>query len=739
MADPSTRAAVSGPGADRPGSPHRRRRAAVPLRRWVWRNLAAATLIPVMLVELGLLGAYAVSHGVNNSENVATVRKLATEQLTTIAALEAEVIDTALRGVERQLRQFRDRTARAHATPIPAERATAERARYRRHASGAVFTPPGVEGASVFYSAIDRVTEADLAKAARLSRIDPFMAELAESNGLITQVYYNTRDSMNRIYPPIDVLRQYTPRLDIPELNFYYLADARHNPDRGAVWTDVYVDPAGQGWLTSAIAPVYRDGVLESVVGIDITIDRLRQQVLSLDVPWGGYPLLVNAQGTIMAMPETAEADWGLDELTDHAYETYVTEDRFKPARFNLFQRPEFRDLDGRLAAGGTGIAEVELGEAKLMSWAEIPATGWSLVVLVPKARVFAEAKEMSARSWAVFAILLALLVAFYAGFFTYLYLRAKRLTAEIARPLAEVDRMVTQISAGSYRVEPPRLEIGELQDTARRLARMGDVLEARTDSLKRALAEKDAANRAKAEFLANMSHELRTPLNAILGYSEMMKGEMLGPLGSRRYAEYAEDIHASGTHLLELVNDVLDLSKIDADRFELEEEWLAPDAVAGRCLSIVRPQAGDKGLELTSAVDAERALLADARALKQILLNLLSNAVKFTPEGGRIAMSGTAEVDGGYRFAVADTGPGMAEEDIPRALSRFEQLDGARSESAPGTGLGLPLSASLAELHGGRLTVASAPGRGTTVCLRLPPARVAAARPAPPPHRAAG
>lgn len=238
-----------------------------------------------------------------------------------------------------------------------------------------------------------------------------------------------------------------------------------------------------------------------------------------------------------------------------------------------------------------------------------------------------------------------------------------------------------------------------------------------------------ELANASKSQFLANMSHELRTPLNAIIGFSEVMNGELFGPLENERYKDYVGDIHKSSSHLLSLINDILDLSKIEADRYELYEEELdVPDAVAS-CERMMRHRAEEAGVNLTVTVeDGLPLLMADKRALRQIMLNLVSNAVKFTPKGGSIQLAAFLEPDRRMAFRVTDTGVGMSKKDIPIALEPFRQIGKDSSiYSTEGTGLGLPLTRALARMHGATLVIESEPGEGTTITVRMPHDRVLA------------
>jgi signal transduction histidine kinase len=248
-------------------------------------------------------------------------------------------------------------------------------------------------------------------------------------------------------------------------------------------------------------------------------------------------------------------------------------------------------------------------------------------------------------------------------------------------------------------------------------------------EALRRARDEAEAANKAKSEFLATMSHELRTPLNAIIGFSELMMRGVLGPVGNENYLSYIKDIHLSGRHLLDIINDILEFSKAEAGKLELLECEVDVAEVVAALLRLIGPKARDAGLVLRDRLPQGLSRLwCDERKLKQMLLNLLSNAVKFTPAGGTIELE-VAETPAGFAISVRDTGIGIAKSDLGRVLRPFVQVENSLSRRHEGTGLGLTLVKSMAEIHDGSLTLESELGRGTVARLAFPPERMIPAR----------
>jgi two-component system cell cycle sensor histidine kinase PleC len=307
---------------------------------------------------------------------------------------------------------------------------------------------------------------------------------------------------------------------------------------------------------------------------------------------------------------------------------------------------------------------------------------------------VLASLWSIGARSLVDFALLGALCI----GALLYFIVLANRLLRSALAGLSfqeEKDALIAELEQAKYN-----------SDEARRRA--------------------EGANLAKSRFLATMSHELRTPLNAILGFSEVMKAELFGPHTSPSYKEYSSDIHSSGQHLLMLINEILDLSRVEAGRYDLKEEAVSLPGVVEDCRHLLALRAKTKTIEVIEDIDDDLPRIwADERALRQITLNILSNAIKFTPQGGKVTIKVAGGANRGQYLSILDTGPGIPEAEIPIVLSSFGRGSMAQKNAEEGTGLGLPIVRGLVELHGGEFTLKSKVREGTEVIVSFPPERV--------------
>jgi signal transduction histidine kinase len=395
---------------------------------------------------------------------------------------------------------------------------------------------------------------------------------------------------------------------------------------------------------------------------------------------------------------------------------------RFREA-IETVNRIYFNELPIKRAAVVNDLAAEGSAVRSLTEWRDlaVPAQA-AMVAVMDSALDIADARAISAAEAArkaLYTEILSMIVVSAIGAFTVLYV-----LRGIVGPIKTITRSMGLVADGKLSFEIPYAhrvdEIGLLAHGLRVFR--DDAIEKQRLLVEKESAE--AASRAKSRFLANMSHELRTPLNAIIGFSEVIKTEMMGPI-SERYRGYGADIFNSGTHLLELINEILDLAKLEAGRLELHEEEIDLAATVEACMTFVQGHAQHAGIRLSASTDGKVGRIrADDKRLRQILINLLSNAVKFTPEGGEVRVS-CVRKDHVLAVAVSDTGIGIAPEDLPKALKRFGQIDTKVSRKVEGTGLGLPLVKHLVELHGGTFTIESQVGVGTTAIVHFPLERI--------------
>ncbi len=457
------------------------------LRQWIWRAFVQSALIPLLLVETVLIAVYLMSNVAIRDAQVNYLRDSARTDLLTSSSLEARVINEQLTQIDSLTDSYRHLSAEALSQPggtLPENLASAE--------DGVRYSSRDDGNPAVFYSNRTPAPRQDLDSVARMTRMASFMKEIKQRNPLVAAIYYNSHDSFNYIFPWFDTYSQYPHDMNIPEYNFYYLADGSHNPTRDVVWTDVYLDPAGQGWMMSAIAPVHLGEQLQGVVGLDVTVGNILKEIGHLQVPWGGYALLVSKELNIMAIPEPGEKDFGLTELTTHSYDEALRRELFKPEDFNLFKREHTTSLAARMQQNDAGMMTVTLNEKTLlMAWTTIPQTGWRLLTVAAEEDVFRNTNQLADRYREIGYLLIAGLVFFYGAFFSYMWLRSRQLTTQLRRPFAGLSRMMADIGGGFWRPQPVVSDIREIQEVSDHAAATGVQLEeseARQNAIKKRL-----------------------------------------------------------------------------------------------------------------------------------------------------------------------------------------------------------------------------------------------------------
>ncbi|SOB99574.1 Cache sensor signal transduction histidine kinase [Rhodobacter sp. JA431] len=678
--------------------------APVPLKTWLWRAYVRAALVPLLLIELGFLSIYWATNQVVYERSAAAITQISSDGLRDAATREANIIAHRLDAISALTKVYAEETGRALATPATVS--AAEKGRHAMTAEGAFVTTADNGGSAVFYSGFVPVGPAEKEKVWRTVPLDPLMRSIQQADPLIAQIYLNTWDSYNRIYPWFDVRGVYAPKMDIPSYNFYYEADAAHNPERQPVWTDAYVDPAGGGWMVSSIAPVYGPDKLEAVVGIDVTIGTIVERVLNIALPGDGYAVLVGRDGTILALPPEGESDLGLTELVGHKYEEAILADTFKPAEFNIFTKHMLSGLAKDMRAEAEGLRRITLDDPMFAAWSTVAGPNWQLLVLTHEDRILTESTSLRSQLSFVSQTMVGILVIFYAIFFAVLWRRSKKMSDRVAEPLNAFEGRMAVIAQGGTLDDPGQSEITELQRVAEHLVKMGDKL--------------DAVNRAKSDFLSAMSHELRTPLTAIIGYADLLEGSAGQRLDGARLAQ-VKAISKAGWTLVRLVEMVLDLSRLERQDMQLKAEPIDVLPLVETALQVMAPEAARMGLTMRiEAPDTLPQVRCDSEVLVRILDQLISNAVKYNIEGGAVLVSFDQESRNDLAIRVTDSGIGIAPEDHETVFEAFQRL-GHENSTIDGAGVGLALARRFAEMSGCGLSFESAPGAGTTFTLRVP------------------
>lgn len=696
------------------------------LARWLGASYLRTAVIPLCLIELGFLLSYWATGNFTYQQNVETVTAVSEKYLTDIAARESSNITATLGGVEGLTRLFGHEAREALETPFvpPAS----ERARYHLGPDKVFHTARGnSDEAAAFYSGFHPVGPKEIDKVWRTTRLDRTMRHIKASSPLVRQVYLNTWDSYNRIYPYFDVLSQYAPRMNIPTYNFYYEADERHNPQRRVVWTDAYVDPAGSGWMVSAISPVYGEKRLEGVVGIDLTLDTVVKRILSLNLPWQGFAMLVGRDGTIIALPPAGERNLGLTELKDHKYADAIRSDTFKPDQFNITRRPELKALAQAVNSGTSKVSRVMLGgQDMLAANARVVGPGWTLVVLAPASQILADAKSLHDQLVTVGVIMLLILLAFYVAFFAFLVWRARVMSRRLAHPLREAEQLMDRIGSGQYDQIAPQFGVKELDNLSARLVEMGQNLGAahrqiveQEAGIRRAFDTERRITTGQRRFINILSHEFRTPLTVIDSSGQILK---------RRAARLTEDTVIERSDMIRrAVSRIRDVMESALQLVQMEEGKTTcrpgPVAVGSLIREAVASARGERDVtvEMDEQVE-DAAVFVDRTLIHSALVALIDNACRYSPAQSTVRIEASM-IEGRCAITIRDEGSGISPEELPLVRERFYR--GSNSTAVAGAGTGLYLANSLIDANGGLLDIDSTPGTGTRVSVSLPLATV--------------
>jgi signal transduction histidine kinase len=518
-----------------------------------------------------------------------------------------------------------------------------------------------------------------------------------------------TRDQTAVIYAPRDpdFIYRATTGNNYLASEWVTLGDPATNPERKLRWTHAAYDPVMRTWIISAVRPFDLNNVWLGTMGHDLFLDDLVQRLVGPDQLPDTQHFLLAADGEPIIAGQWQSA-LEMNQLTGDARHAF---DQTIHSLQAAFDGQAQSDQAVRLTLDGKVVSV-------LMRM--LPETGWRYFVVTPIASITGSASQALLLFGVTAAIAIALVVAV-----THLLVQR-----QIVGPIRRLADTVRGFAAGKTDLRATvdrRDDIGDLGQAFNAMADYitnshRDLTNAQQELQHRNAALVDA-NRTKSNFLANMSHELRTPLNAIIGFAEILRYQMFGPLGNERYVNYVDDIQRSGQHLLSLINDILDMSKIEAGRqaLKLERQSLTP--LIERGVRMAQPIAERRSVRLQFQPNGtDLSANCDSRAVTQMVINLVSNAVKFSPPGGTVEVRLEPSSAGGAKISVLDGGPGIEEDMLPHLFEAYAHRAATTSARHDGVGLGLAITKALIELHNGQIRVLTQPGRGTTMTLELPP-----------------
>lgn len=450
-------------------------------------------LVPIILIELVLLIMYfSINHYIAGI-NINHLEQEAFTDSTNLLKREADRISSVLAEVSRSATIMQKNHEEIFAHP---ERYNITKPEDFRYAPNGVFYKENKEGASLYYSSKTKIGKKELAKAALTSAMDPLLKDLVETNPNIVAAYFNSYDDMNRLYPFIDkVYEQYGEHIHMEDYNFYYLADAKHDPAKTPVWTDAYLDPAGNGWMMSCVAPVYNNGFLEGVSGLDITIDSFVKNILEVSLPNNAQAFMVDTQGTILAMPGSVETLLGLKELKEHVYSNAITETVTKPEEYNLLKNESpFASHFRKMFKNKLGSADLDIsGNSYITIQQIVKETGWHLMILINKADILSYVNEYKSLSNRIGYFAIVLMALFYVIFFSMFAKKSISVAKEITTPVEELTEYTSQMWQKGFEPKIIDTQVQEIYQLSNDFSKMAEELQVHKNHLEELVDERTA------------------------------------------------------------------------------------------------------------------------------------------------------------------------------------------------------------------------------------------------------
>lgn len=490
----------------------------------IYKNYLTSSLIPIFAIELVLLLLYfGVSYFISQKSSEILYLE-ASQNLQEITKREAQQINYQFQEVSRNAEVMRQNHEDFFANPQLCVLPKGE-PKFSVHENGVYYKTIDNGGSSLYYAATTKMSRPEMQKARCSESIDSLMKSIVDINPIITQAYLNTYDNLNRLYPYMpDAPKQYGPDLNMRDYNFYYLADKEHNPEKKPVWTSAYLDPAGQGWMISNIVPIYRGNFLEAVSGLDVTIDSLVRNILTLEIPWEGSAFMVDEKGMILAMPQKVEHLFELKELKEHIYNDNIATTIEKPEEYNIFKvgNETIRNQLGTIFKNKSEIKTIKINETVyLMTQTVIPETGWRLMTLVDESIIYAPMKKLKEQTDALGYFIIGLMLFFYMLFFMYLLKKSRNVASLIAEPIEELSILSTNLGNQPGSIIEKKVNIEEVDRLIQNYNQLSTELDTRTKEyiqgqMREKMIEKDAEVAYRAGLFENASTYLHNVGNTL-------------------------------------------------------------------------------------------------------------------------------------------------------------------------------------------------------------------------------
>ena len=692
------------------------------LSKLIKKEYLKSIIFPLLMIEAMLLWAYFWSNAYVNETTKNALIEETKIQIKEISSRSATIVNDEFKMVANLTSLFQKEHENFFASYDPLH-VKANDSFYTQLPNGIITnTKKKDNSCTLFFSDIKKETPNRMEKAIATEKMDEFYNNILSSNPNIAQVYFNSYDSMNRLCPFMpDALNQYAHDIDIPSFNFYFLADAKHDPEKKVVWTDAYLDPAGQGWMISAIAPVYKKSFLEGVVGIDITIEQLIKNILSIKLPYVSMAVLVDNKGNILGMNEALEPFLGLKELKSHDYHAPVEATISKPQDFNLFTNKTnaLAMYLSRIIQENTALSEFKSDNASfLITQNSIRETGWKFILLLDRDSLLATSIKLKQKTDFIGYVALGLMALFYLIFLFVLLNRASRFSQQILNPLYELIEATKNLKDKLITTKLKRSRISEINILLDNFTAMSHELQDLYDSMDRKIKEGIVENMETqkmmiyqsrlaqmGEMISMIAHQWRQPLGAISTVTasiklkqNLKKFDLETPEGRKAQEEFLTTAIGKIENYIQFLTNTIDDFR-NFFRPDQQHEKCSLTSIIEKSLKIIGKSLDVHKITLHVNNTSEHELMTYETQVTQVLINILKNAqdaiLEKKLEHGTIWLNAYEQNDL-FILEVEDNAGGILESVIAKV---FDPYFSTKTEKN-GTGLGLYMSKTIIEEH---------------------------------------